>query len=206
MIARTASLAMLVRDFSTSRAMLEAILSRHYAYVAGLTANTAENAPRSMQASVRVPAAELTVTLHELRASGRVENETQSGEEVTQQHADLVAQLKNARKTETRMQAILQQRTGKISEVLEVEQEIARVRGVIEGMEAQQKTLVHRVEFATVELNLAEEFKAQLLDPPMSVGTRLHNAFVKGYRNASRQFSESYCSSQRLGQCCWSGW
>lgn len=185
MIARTVSLTLVVKNFSGSRATLDALLARHHSYAAQLSANTAENAPRSLQASLRVPATELASVLSELKSLGRVENETQSGEEVTQQHADLLARLKNSHETEKRMQAILEQRTGKISDVLEVEQEIARVRGEIEQMEAEQKTLEHRVEFATVNLNLTEDYKAQLLIPEMSVGTRMHNAFVAGYRNAS---------------------
>ena len=114
-----------------------------------------------------------------------MENESQSGEEVSQQHADLVARLKTARETEERFQAILQQRTGKISDVLEVEQNIARVRGEIESMEAEQKALEHRVDFASVEVQLTEEYKAQLGLPADSVSTRMHNAFVAGYHNAA---------------------
>ncbi len=127
--------------------------------------------------------------LREIRALGRVENETQSGEEVTQQHADLAARLKNSRETEDRLRAILQQRTGKIEEVLSVEQEIAVVRGEIESMEAQQKALEHRVDFATIDLQLTEESKAQLGLPAPSFGNRLHKALVAGYRNLAAVIS-----------------
>lgn len=185
MIARTVSLSLVVKDFAAARANLDAILRRHHGYAADLAANTAENAPRSLEASLRVPAAELDAALADLKAIGKVEREAQSGEEVTQQHADLVARLKNSRETEQRLQEILLQRTGKIKDVLEVEQEIARVRGEIEQMEAEQKSLEHRVEFATVNLTLNEEYKEKLVSPAISAGTRLHNALVEGYREAS---------------------
>jgi hypothetical protein len=185
MIARTVSISVVVKDFTAARANLDAILRRHHGYAANLTANTAENAPRSIEASLRVPAPELDAALADLKALGNVQRESQNGEEVTQQHADLVARLKNSRETEQRLQAILAQRTGKVKDVLEVEQEIARVRGEIEQMEAEQKSLEHRVDFATVNLSLAEEFKAQLLPPAISTGTRLHNALIEGYRSAT---------------------
>jgi len=185
MIARTVSLVVLVKDVSATRSLLDALLARHHSYSAQLTVNSQENAPRNLQASLRIPAPELMAALGELRTLGRVENETQSGEEVTQQHEDLVARLKNSRETEARLQGILQQRTGKVSDVLEVEQEIERVRGEIESMEAEQKTLDHRVDFATVDLQLTEEYKAQLNPPADSVSTRMHNAFVAGYRHAA---------------------
>ncbi len=185
MIARTVSLAIIAKDFDSSRASLDAILARHNGYSANLTVNTPQGAARSLQASLRIPAPQLPAALVEIKALGRAEAENQNGEEVTQQHADLVARLKNSRETEQRLQAILTQRTGKISDVLEVEQEIARVRGEIEQMEAEQKNLEHRVDFATIDLKLSEEYKAKLDSPAPAISTLIHNAAVNGYRNVS---------------------
>ena len=50
---------------------------------------------------------------------------------------------------------------------------------------AEQKTLEHRVDFATIDLQLTEEYKAQLNPPADSVATRMNNAFVAGYHNAT---------------------
>jgi anti-sigma factor RsiW len=185
MIARTVSLSIVAKDFDSARASLDAILVRHSGYAANLNVATPQGAARMLQASLRIPAQQLSVALTELKSLGRVELETQNGEEVTQQHADLVARLKNSRETEQRLQAILTQRTGKISDVLEVEQEIARVRGEIEQMEAEQKSLEHRVDFATIDLKLSEEYKAKLDSPTPAISTLIHNAAVNGYRNVA---------------------
>lgn len=185
MIARTVSLNIVVKDFAAARASLDNILAKHHGYAAQLTVSTPENAARSFQASLRIPAPELSAALGDIKALGRVENETQSGEEVTQQHADLEQRLKTARDTEERFRAILQQRTGKLEEVLEVEEQIARVRGEIESMEAALKALDHRVDFATVDLQLAEEYSARFSSPSVSVSNRMNNAFVAGLRNAA---------------------
>jgi hypothetical protein len=185
MIARTVSLSIVVKDFAACRGSLDIILARHHGYSAQLNVNTPENAPRGLQASLRIPAPELASAVSDIKTLGRVENELQSGEEVTHQHTDLVARLKTSRDTEQRFRTILQQRTGNVAEVLQVEEGIARVRGDIERMEAEQKALEHRVDFATVELQLTEEYKAQLNPPAASVSTRIHNALVGGYRNAS---------------------
>ena len=185
MIARTLSLSIVAKDFDASRASLDAILVRHSGYAADLNVATPQGAARSLQASLRIPAPQLSAALAELKSLGRVELETQNGEEVTQQHADLVARLKNSRETEQRLQAILTERTGKISDVLSVEQEIARVRGEIEQMEAEQKNLEHRVDFATIDLKLSEEYKAKLDSPSPAISTLIHNAAVSGYRNVA---------------------
>lgn len=185
MIARTVSLVILVKDFAASRSALDAILAQHRGYSAQLSVGTPENGPRSFQASLRIPAPELASALSGLKTLGRVENESQAGEEVTQQHTDLGARLKTARETVARFETILQQRTGNVAEVLQVEEGIARVHGEIEAMETEQAALEHRVDFATVEIQINEEYKAQLNAPAASVTNQMHNAFVAGIRNAS---------------------
>ena len=183
MIARSVTLAIVAKDFAGARAALEAVLTKHHGYAADLTVNTQQGSARSLQASLRIPAGELPAAVTELKALGALENESQKGEEVTQQHSDLVARLKNSRETEARLQSILQQRTGKMSDVLEVEQEISRVRGEIEGMEAELKGLEHRVDYATIDLTIAEEYHAQLGAP--SLGNQLRNAVVNGFQSAA---------------------
>jgi hypothetical protein len=185
MIARTVALSIIAKDFDSSRATLEAVLLRHNGYAADLNVATPQGAARMLQASLRIPATQLPAALVEIKALGRAEAENQNGEEVTQQHADLVARLKNSRETEQRLQAILTQRTGKVGDVLSVEQEIARVRGEIEQMEAEQKNLEHRVDFSTIDLKLSEEYKAKLDSPAPAISTLIHNAAVNGYRTVA---------------------
>ena len=184
MIARTVSLSIVAKNFEAARTSLDAILARHNGYAAGLNVATPPGATRTLQASLRIPAPQLAAAIAELKALGRVEAETQNGEEVTQQHADLLARLKNSRETEQRLQDVLRTRTGKVKDVLEVEEEIARVRGEIEQMEAEQQTLEHRVSFATIDLKLAEEYQAELTTPAPSVLMQLRNALVDGFRTA----------------------
>jgi hypothetical protein len=185
MIARSVAMTVLVKNVEDARRDLDGILAKRGGYAAQLTLNTPENGARSFQSSLRIPANELAGALGELRGLGRVQTETQSGEEVTQQHTDLIARLTNARETETRLRAILQQRTGKMEDVLDVEEKISETRGEIEQMEAEQKALEHRVAFASIELQLTEQYKAQLAGgAPQSVGTEMHNALVSGLRNA----------------------
>jgi uncharacterized protein DUF4349 len=188
MIARTVSLSIVVKDFAIGRVSLDSILARHNGYAAGLNVANPQDAARTLQASLRIPAPQLAVAVTELKALGRVEAETQNGEEVTKQHADLVARLKNSRETEQRLQDVLRTRTGKVKDVLEVEEEIARVRGEIEQMEAEQQTLEHRVNFATIDLKLVEEYKAELTTPAPSVSVQLRNALVDGFRTAFQSF------------------
>jgi anti-sigma factor RsiW len=183
MVERTATLNLATRDFDQLRPRIDAMLARRRGYLAELTLNGSQGAGRSLNATLRVPAAELDSALADFRQLGRVENESQKGEDVTRQYADLVARLTNARNTEQRLTQILAQRTGKLSDVLDVERELSRVRGEIERMEAERRTTADQVAFATVQLNASEDYQAQLRLSPDSTLTRLRNAVVEGYKN-----------------------
>ena len=102
---------------------------------------------------------------------------------MTSQYVDLQARLTNARNTEERLTDLLRNRTGKLSDVLEVERELDRVRGEIEQMEAERKTMASQVSFATLNATIREDYKAQLQVVPPSTSTRLSNAAVDGYRS-----------------------
>src|SRR5438094_257790 len=184
MIARTAELRLVVKRLDEAREEMDRILARHKGFVGRLSASAENGSERVLIASLRVPADQLDACLAALKKLGHVTHESQAGEEVTQQHVDLLARLKNSRNTEARLNDVLRQRGGPIKEILEVEKESARVRGEIEQMEAEQQTLEHRVNFATIDLKLAEEYKAELTTPAPSVAIQLRNALVDGFRTA----------------------
>jgi anti-sigma factor RsiW len=183
MIVRTASLALVSKEFDQTRAAIEAAVRQHGGYTAQLAVAGQAGAGRSLTATFRVPAEQLDAVMAELKKLGRVEQESQSGEEVTQQYVDLSARLANARRTEQRLGQVLEQRTGRIPDVLAVEREIARVREEIERLEAQLKNLDKQVEFASLQVRLSEEYKAQIEVTPPSTSTRLRNATVEGYHS-----------------------
>ncbi len=184
MIIRSATLVVVAKEFDEARAAFERLLRQQGGYVAQLSITGQGGRARVLTATLRVPADRMDALFAELKKIGRVESEGQTGEEVTQQFIDLVARLKNARVTEQRLAQILAQRTGKVADVLEVEREIARVRGEIERMEAQRKTMENQVAFASVKFELREEYQAEMNVAPPSTSTRLRNAAVEGYKSA----------------------
>jgi hypothetical protein len=139
---------------------------------------------RALSAVLRVPTARLDETIAALKRLGRVTAEGLQGEDVTQQSVDLDARLQNARASEKRLQDILANRTGKLADVLAVEREIARVRGEIEQMEAERKSLDRRITYAVLSLEMIEARKAAVNLGPLPVGTRLRNALVDGWTSA----------------------
>jgi len=185
LVIRTADLNLTARNFETLRIDLDRILLQLGGHIAQLNVTSPVGEARNLTATLRVPSVRLDAALAELRKLGRVNGESLQGEEVTQQSVDLEARLNNARHTEERLTQILATRTGRLSDVLEVEQKIAEVRGEIERAEAEQKSLNNRISFATVSLVVAEDYRAPLTATATpSATTRLSNAAVRGLRNA----------------------
>jgi Domain of unknown function (DUF4349)/Putative zinc-finger len=183
MVARTAALSIVVKDFGPVEGAVKDILARHHGYIGELSSSAPKDAAKQLSATLRIPSPQLDSALAELKQLGRVEQESQSGEEVSKQYTDLVVRLKNSQVTEQRLVEVLRTKTGKVRDILEVEREIARVRGEIEQMESDRQVLKTRVDYATLQLTVNEDFRASLQVAPPSTATRLHNAVVQGYHD-----------------------
>jgi hypothetical protein len=183
MIVQTASLNILATNYDQASAAIDKLAAAHGGYVEKLDAKAQTGNARELTASLRIPTKHLDGFLADVRKLGRVEEETRSNEEVSDQYVDLQARLKSARATEQRLIELLGTRTGKLQDVLEAERELARVRGEIESMQGQSTILLHRVNYATVQVDLSEEYRQVLGSGPVSTGSKLRNALVEGFRN-----------------------
>jgi uncharacterized protein YhaN len=183
MIVQTASLNIVATNYDQASASIEKLAAAHGGYVEKLDAKAQTGNARELSASLRIPAKQLDAFLADVRKLGHVEEENRSNEEVSDQYVDLQARLKSARATEQRLIELLGTRTGKLQDVLEAERELARIRSEIESMQGQNTILVHRVNYATVQVELSEEYRQVLGSGPISTGTKLRNALVEGFRN-----------------------
>ena len=184
LLVRTARLMVTSPDFEPARDRLERIVSDAGGFIGQIVVSGSAREPRSLTATVRVPTAEFDNAMVALRGLGTVTSESQDGEDVTQQSVDLDARLTNARASEARLKTILEQRTGRLSDVLDVEREISRVRGEIERMDAERKNLDRRIAYASINVTLFEERKAAMDLGPQPLRTRFRNAFVDGWTTA----------------------
>lgn len=182
MIVHAAELAVATKEFAHSRSTLEEILERHHGYAAKLRM-VGQPAASSLTATLRVPSSEFTSAVSDLKALGKVEQEEQTADEITQRRADVEARLVNAQNTLERLQAILT-KGGKIRNLLEVQRQLAGVSGEIARLEAERLSTDHQVIFAQVLFSLREE-----LNPPVeSVAAELRAAAIAGISDVSNSF------------------
>jgi hypothetical protein len=190
MIAGWARLDIIAASFDEVSPAIDRILREVKGFAGNIDATAARGSSRSLNATLRVPAGSLDAAIASLKRLGHVVAESRGGDDVTEQVVDIAARLANARNTEVRLTDVLRQRTGKVSDVLEAEREIARVRGEIERLDAERKNLDKRVTYATLTLRVSEEPKAALDIGTQSVSARYRNALVDGLRGALESLLE----------------
>jgi len=101
-----------------------------------------------------------------------------NAEDVAEEYVDLGARLANARRVEARLAELLATRTGKLSDVLIVEQELARVRQEAERYEARMRWLERRATLSSLDVSIHE--KLPLIDTPRGRGPILE-AFAEAW-------------------------
>jgi len=102
--------------------------------------------------TVRVPSARLSEFMAQAQIMGTVLSSQSSAEDVTEQFIDLEARLSTKRIEEERLKTLLTEQTGKLSEVLQVEKELHRVREEIEQAEGRMRSLADLTQYATVDI------------------------------------------------------
>jgi hypothetical protein len=111
--------------------------------------------PASASLTIRVPAKSLPDVQTKAAALGKLLSQSANESDVTQQHIDMSARLKNLRAEEVRLRDLLN-RAGKVSDLLAVERELSRVRGEIESMSAQLAYLEGQAAMATLTVALEQ--------------------------------------------------
>lgn len=120
-------------------------------YVEGSTAS--DGAPLSGYITVRVPADTLEAFIAQMGELGKVVRQAENESDVTQQHIDLQARLKNLQATETQLRDFFG-RAKNVTEMLAIQQELSRVRGEIEAMQAEIAYLERQAAMSTVTVEL----------------------------------------------------
>jgi uncharacterized coiled-coil protein SlyX len=106
---------------------------------------------------VRVPVEQFEPFLAAVEKLGVAERRHQTAQDVTAEFVDLGAQIANKKRLEERIVELLKNSPGQIKDVIDVERELARVRGEIEQMEGRLRYLTNRTDFTMVSIAAREE-------------------------------------------------
>ena len=122
----------------------------------GSDANSADQSvPLRAFVIVRVPTAKYGSFVADVAKLGRVLFQSESADDVTQQHIDMQARLGNLQAEQARLRQLFS-RAKNVRDMLAIEQELTRVRGDIESLQAQISYLEKQAAMATVTIELSE--------------------------------------------------
>ena len=154
---RNANVELEIVSFDDSVQKITAFANENHGYVAATSSQKQANGKLRGEVIVKVLPQNLDLFLQKIRGLGELKNQTLGTEDVTKAYFDTDARLKNARVMEQRLIEMLKTKTGKVSDLLQVEKELGRVREDIEKMQGELKYWDSQVQFATVTISLAEK-------------------------------------------------
>jgi hypothetical protein len=147
-----AEINLVVKDVSTVESQIAALLREHQGYVAESSIDRTQGEELSGRWRVRIPVERFDAFLDAVAKLGVAESRKQTAQDVTEEFVDLEAQISNKKKLEERIVELVNNQSGEIKDVIEVERELGRVRGEIEQMEGRLRYLTNRAELTTVSI------------------------------------------------------
>ena len=143
-----------VDDVEAAARQVEKTVLAAGGWVAARQLNTDSEGHRTATIEIRVPAASFMDIHDALRKIGEIIHDAIQSQDVGKEFVDLEARLRNLEREETVIAGLFD-RKGKIAEVLEVERELARVRGEIEQIRGHLRYLMDQVANSALKVKLA---------------------------------------------------
>lgn len=169
MIVRTASVKIIVEDTSKAVDAVTKTVEAQGGYVSGSHVWRDGELLRATL-TLRVPSVKLTAALASIRGiAKRVENETISSEEVTQEYVDLESQLRNLEATEAELRQLMtdiRKNARRAAEVMEMHQQITAIHAEIERTKGRMRYLSQVAAMSNVSLEIVPDFIAQPVIEP----------------------------------------
>ncbi|MCW3489300.1 DUF4349 domain-containing protein [Dethiobacter alkaliphilus] len=173
-IVRTADLSLDVENLDSVLGEVRQIVQQAGGFIAESSVYGAEENRRS-SLTLRIPANKMDDVLAEIDSLGKQTHKSTGGRDVTLQYVDLEARIRNLQRQEERLLDILQD-ADTVEEILQVEQELGRIRGELESLTAEFRYLSDRVDYATIHVSLRQTPTAS----PTITGTGLQGVWQRG--------------------------
>ena len=158
MIIRTVNMTVLVEDTDATLNEVRALVASYKGYIADSNRWMVNDTQAMAQVTIRVPAESLDAALEALRGMAlKVDRETSSGQDVTEEYTDIQARLRNLEATETELLALLtevRENRGKAEEILAIHRELTSIRGQIESLKGRSQYLERMTALATITMEI----------------------------------------------------
>ena len=173
----TATLDLIVEDFDDVPANIEGLARQHEGFVASSSIEGSAGTPRSGRWTVRVKVSQFGDFLDQCRKLGEFRSLTTESEEVTAEYYDVKTRIANKQVEEKRLVTLLEEQTGKLEDVLKVEEQLSRVREEVERLEGRMRVLKDLTSYSTVTINV-QEIRGYVPPQAPTFGSRIGRAWT----------------------------
>ena len=154
LVIRSGTATMQVDSLERAIALVHGLARRVGGFIGSSTTQSGRGAVPEATLEIRMPADRFEEAVDGLRPIGKVESVNVTAQDVGEEFVDVQARMANDRRLEARLIELVAQRTGKLSDVLAVEQELARVREEIERYQGRLRYLQTRAAVSTLSLTI----------------------------------------------------
>jgi hypothetical protein len=183
MLIRTGSAQIEVDSLEIAMQQVRDLAQRLGGFIANTQLSSGRDQIRSATMELKIPVARWNDVVSGLKPIGKVEALNEGTEDVGEEYVDVTARMQNAKRLEARLIELLANRTGRLSDVLAVERELARVREEIERYEGRLRYLRTRAAMSSLSVTVHEEFPVVSARGESGV---LGDAFKQAWRNFVR--------------------
>jgi hypothetical protein len=155
-VVRHGTLSLEVPDLDKALASIRAETTGTGGYITNESQGRDDYSARQGSITCRIPAGKLDATLAKLQGFGRVQSVALQADDVTEEYFDVDIRLRNQRQLEDRLLKLYDKPGNKVADLLDVEREVARVRGEIDGLDGKKRLWDSQIALSTVTVELHE--------------------------------------------------
>jgi hypothetical protein len=156
MIIRSGTMSIEVDSYDETEAKIKGIVNNFNGYLTNSTSKLDASGKKQGSITIRVGSDKFDAMIADLSKVGKVMNQNISGKDVTEEYMDADARLKTQRELESRLLKLLEEKTARLTDVVEVEQKLANVRENIEKTEGRMRYLKDQASFSTLTVSVYE--------------------------------------------------
>ncbi|HEV8070259.1 MAG TPA: DUF4349 domain-containing protein [Planctomycetaceae bacterium] len=159
-----AAIDLAVERLSDAAASLDNLVKQHHGLLAESEISSNPHAPRTATWRLRVPVDRFADFVSQVTKLGEPLRNKTGSEDITDKYFDFQVRIENKKVQVERLQKIIKEQTGKISELLEAERELNRVTTELEQLKGTVNLWDNQVALATVNITMHERREPVVAD------------------------------------------
>ncbi len=177
----TGNMVVEVNKYDEARQMIGVIVEESQSFIQSEEVRISERGGYEYYTSdykIRVPVAQYQSVMQKLKEIGSVKYSVQQASNITYEYRDIQGNIEQLNIQKQRLLSLYQQ-TSKISELIEIENELTRLNTQIKDYENMLINYDREVEYSTIQLSISEIVSENaLVNPFANLGKKIKEAFV----------------------------